>query len=388
MGAVNFGYNELTRDFTDTEEVHVKNFGRSWATFTISDTLDQGSPHSISVWPSTLSIAPGDSRDVYVKLSVPVATAGGAMIPGVDPLSAFSDVAGLLQFTPVGGSNSGITLRVPYYMVPQAVSNVETKVDDRKISKTHTATATTTNYRGAATGLAQWFSWGIKDKRDHGLASNDIQAVGVTVYHGASFGGQDLLEFAISTNHRWSNAAQNLFDVYVDLNNDGTPDVVIQAADDGVLTNTGDFNGIMDVAVFDPVTGAGYLDYNAIAPTDSNTIILPVDSELLCIPALTGGSGPCYGDQPRFSYTADAASWTDGTTDTTDMTGTFNPNSPAVNNGMFDSLAPNTSATEALSYDPVEQALAPNLGWMVVTQENRSRQEAQLIPLNASTSHH
>ena len=389
MGAVNFGYNELTRDFTGYEQVHVKNFGRSWATFSISDTLDQGSPHSISVWPSTISIAPGDTRDVNVRLSVPAATAGGAMIPGLDPLSAFSDVAGILQFTPVGSSNSGITLRVPYYMVPQAVSNVETRVDDRKISKTHTATATTTNYRGAATGNAQWFSWGIKDKRDHGLHSNDIQAVGVTVYHGASAGGNDLLEFAISTSHRWSNAAQNVFDVYVDLNNDGTPDVVVQAADDGVLTGSGDFNGVMDVAVFDPVTGSGYLDYNAFSPTDSNTIVLPVDSDLLCLPFLNGGgSGPCYTGASRFSYTADAASWTDGTVDTTDMTGVFNPSTPAVNNGMYDSLAPNRSATEGLSYNPAEQAVAPNLGWMVVTQENASREEAQLIPLNVSSSSH
>jgi subtilisin family serine protease len=386
MGVVNFGFNELTKDFSDNEQVHLRNFGNSWATFSIADTLDQGSPHSISVSPSTVSIAPGGSRDVNVRLTVPAATAGGAMTPGIDPPSAFSDVAGLLQFTPTGGSNSGVTLRVPYYMVPQAVSNVETKVDDRKIAKTNTATATSTNYRGAATGNLQWFNWGIKDKRDHGLHSNDLQAVGATVYHGASFDGQDLLEFAISTNHRWSNAAQNVFDIYVDINNDGNPDYVVQAADDGVLQNTGDFDGIMDVAVFDVASGQGVIDYNAFSPTDSNTIVLPVDSDLLC-GAFWGSSSPCYGSTPHFSYTADAASWTDGTVDTTDMTGTFNPTTPAVNSGMFHALAPNTTATDTLTVNPAEQALSPSLGWMVVTQENKSREEAQLIPLSPSVSH-
>ena len=130
-----------------------------------------------------------------------------------------------------------MTLRVPYYMVPAAISNVQTRVDDGKINKTHTATAVTTNYRGAVTGSAQWFAWGIKDKRDHGLKSNDLQAVGVQ-----SFPSQSLLQFAISTNHRWSNPAQDVFDVLVDVNNDGTPDYDIEAADHGALT-AGVFDG-------------------------------------------------------------------------------------------------------------------------------------------------
>ena len=46
-----------------------------------------------------------------------------------------------------------MTLRVPYYMVPAAISNIQTRVDDSKINKTHTATAITTNYRGAVPRL-------------------------------------------------------------------------------------------------------------------------------------------------------------------------------------------------------------------------------------------
>ena len=387
MGVLNYGFNELTRDFNDTDVVHLRNFGNSWATFNVADTpsLSQGSPHSVSVYGSTVSVPPRSSRDVVVKLSVPAATAGGASFPG-DPSFPFNDVAGVLTFSPVGSSNNGVTLRVPYYMVPQAVSNVDTRVETTRASKkipTTTTTATSTNYRGAAVGSTWWFDWGIKDKRDHGLHSNDIQAVGATVYPGASSGGQDLLYFAISTNHRWSNAAQNVFDVFVDVNGDGTPDFQIQAGDEGALLGQ-DFNGVMDVAVADLATGDGFIDYTAIGATDSNTIMLPVDSEALCS-ASYGVDGPCYGG--RFTYTADAASWTDGTVDTTDMTGSFNPTSPAVNSGMFDQIAPNGSVSEALTVNPAEQAIAPSLGWLVISQENKSREESQLIPVG-NVSHH
>jgi subtilisin family serine protease len=373
MGVVNFGFNELTRDFNGVEQVRLTNFGNSWATFSVADSLDQGAPHSVSVWPSTVSVPPGSSRDVIVKLSVPVATAGGASQPG---LTAFNDVAGVLVFTPSSGSNNNVTLRVPYYMVPQAVSNIQTQVDLRKLVKTNTATALTTNFRGAATGSADWYDWGIKDKRDHGLGSNDIQAAGVS-----SFPSFQVLQFAISTNHRWSNAAQNVFDVLVDVNNDGHPDYDVEAADLGLLT-TGQASGVLVVAVFDLHNGNGTLDYFADAPTDSNTIVMPVDWALLC-----DAGQPCLTANAHFTYTVQALSLTDNTLDTGDTSAMFNYTSSAVNNGMFDTVAPNTSATETLTVNPAEQAVTPALGWMVVSHENKSREEAQLIPLSSSSQY-
>jgi hypothetical protein len=380
MGVVNFGFNELNRDFNGNESVKLTNFGDSWATFNVSDTLDQGSPHSISV-DGTVSVPPHGDRMIRVRLSVPVAMAGGPSYAGV---TDFSDVAGVLQFTPSSGSNNNVTLRVPYYMVPVAISNIQTRVNDSKINKTHTATAVTTNYRGAVTGNANWFAWGLKDKRDHGLTSNDLQAVGVQ-----SFPDQSFLQFAISTNHRWSNPASDVFDVLVDVNNDGTPDYDIEAADHGALT-TGVFDGIDIVAVFDLQTGDGAFRYIADAPTDSSTMLLPVDFDQLCA---TGE--PCLSSTGHFTYSVQALSLTDGTLDTSDGSATFNPNTPAVSTGMLDVVAPNGSVTDPLTVDPTEQANSPALGWMVVshwedltaiggpvTFGDSSRDQTQLIPLN------
>jgi subtilisin family serine protease len=382
MGVVNFGYNELNRDFNGTEDLKLTNFGNSWATFNVADTLDQGSPHSVSLSGSTVSVPPNGSREIHVRLSVPVATAGGPSLAGV---TDFSDVAGVLQLTPVSGSNNGITLRVPYYMVPAAISNIQTRVDDSKIKKTNTATAVTTNYRGAVAGSAQWFAWGIKDKRDHGLRSNDLQAVGVQTFPSDHF-----LQFAISTNHRWSNPAQDVFDVLVDVNNDGTPDYDVEAADHGALTS-GQFDGIDIVAVFNLLTGGGAFRYVTDAPTDSSSMILPVDFDQLCAPG-----NPCLSSTGHFTYSVQALSLTDGTLDTSDGSATFNPNTPAVNTGMFDEVAPNTSATETLTVNPTEQAASPALGWMVVSHwepfdnlfGDSSRDQTQLIPLNMRGGDH
>src|SRR5206468_3027896 len=118
-GTLNFGFNEIDKDFSQTATVQLRNFSSSPATFTVADTADQGSPHSLSIASSTVTVPAGGSRDVQVSLSVPLSTAGGASLPGFTP---FSDVSGLVTFTPVSGSNNGVTLRVPYYMVPQGVS--------------------------------------------------------------------------------------------------------------------------------------------------------------------------------------------------------------------------------------------------------------------------
>ncbi len=111
--ALNFGFAELDRDFAQRDSVTLRNFGDSPATFTVSTQLDAGSPHSVVLRDTQVTIRPHDSRDVRVELRVPAATAGAAS----DPAGSFHDVSGLVTFTPVGGSNNGVTLRVPYYLV-------------------------------------------------------------------------------------------------------------------------------------------------------------------------------------------------------------------------------------------------------------------------------
>jgi len=387
---LNFGFNELSHDFNQVQVVRLKNFGSSPATFNISDALDAGSPHSTS-FPSTVTVGGnGGEAVVPVRLSVPAATAGGAAQPcaGVTCAStAFNDVSGQITFTPAGGSNNGVTLRVPYYMVPQEVSDVDVRaVNTFQLRKTGHATAIVSNrFHVPATGSADWYAWGIMDKRDHGLKSDDLKAVGAQSFPTAPIDLGDgtgvhtgLLAFAIATNHRWSNAAMNEFDIFVDVNGDGTPDYDVVAVDYGLLT-TGTADGVDAVAVFDLNEGGGTIDFLADAPTDSSTMVVPVLFDQLKDSSAATSLG---GANQRFTYSIVATGLTDGTEDVGDMSAVFDPFNPAVNTGMFDVLPPGASAAEPLTVNGAEQALSPALGWMIVSHENESRDEANFIPLD------
>ena len=109
---------------------------------------------------------------VKLRLTVDAATAGDS--------SAFNDVAGLVSFTPVGGANQGVALRVPYYLVPQATSDVDTQLDTKALVRNGSAVATTTNRDGAVASNADWYAWGLSDRKERGLSANDITAVGTS----------------------------------------------------------------------------------------------------------------------------------------------------------------------------------------------------------------
>jgi hypothetical protein len=298
-----------------------------------------------------------------VELTVPASTAGDS--------SAFGDVSGVVAFTPVGGSNGGVSLRVPYYLVPQAVSDVATRIDLPTLLKTGAATATVTNAAGAIPGNADWYAWGIWDKNDPKLGSNDVRAVGVQTLPDIG-----VLAFAVSTYQRWSNAASNEFDVYVDVDGDGKWDYDVVAIDYGALT-AGTFSGRVVVAVFTP-DGNGTLDYWADAPTDSSTIVMPVDFSLLCQDGY-----PCISEGTPIAYRVQSFGLADGTSDTVAGKGTFDVFNPTISTGMYDTVAPGGVATETVAIDPARFGQVPALGFMIVTHDNPAgRREAQLVGLH------
>ena len=358
---LNYGYAELDANFSKKARITLTNLGSSAATFGVADALSQGSPHSVGLSTSNVSVPAGGAANVDVQLNVPVATAGDS--------SSYHDVAGEIVFTPSGGSNKGVSLRVPYYLVPQATSQISTTLDSKK-PKSGSTTATITN-KGVSSGAADFYAWGLQDKKDKALASDDLRSVGVQ-----SFPSDGVLAFAINVAKRWSNAAANEFDVFVDVNNDGTDDYAVVGADLGAMT-TGTFNGVTAVAVFTLATGDGSIEFLADAPTDSTTIVLPVLFAQLC-----AAGQPCLSaSNPRFTYHAAALGLTDNTSDTIDTTAMFNPFTPAISTGMFDVVPPGGSATEAVTINSAEWPQSPALGVMVITHDNKEKDEAQTLDI-------
>jgi subtilisin family serine protease len=356
---LNYGFAELGGDFNVTKTIKLHNFGTVAASFDVATTRDAGRPHSVALNVTHVTVPARGDAEVKVRLSVPVASVGNA--------ADFPDVSGLVQFTPTGGGNNGVSLRVPYYLVPQAISHIDTNIDARQLARTGSATATVTNRNGATTGAADWYAWGLTDGRDRSLGSNDVRAVGAQAFPG-------VIAFAISTQNRWSNAASDEFDVLVDVNGDGVDDYDVVAADLGALT-TGSSNGTVAVAVFNLATGAGSIQFLADALTDSSTMVLPVNISQLC----TSGAPCLSAANPRLKYHAVGYGLTDNTVDVVDGVASFNAFSPAISTGMFDVVAPGASATENVTLNAAEFAQTPPLGLMIVSHENPSTDEAQLI---------
>ena len=372
--SLDFGLYSDDKDFQGSQQIKLHNWGSTPATFNIAAS-SAGSPSSISINPTSVTIPARGDKNVQVSLSVPIATAGDA--------SAFRSVTGLVTFTPASSSdNSGIALHVPYVLVPQASSDLQLQhVDNgqfnpKKGQTTVTAPVTLTNNHGAADSIADWFAWGLKDNRSHGLGSDDLQAAGVVAYPSAG-----ILFFGISTAHRWSNPAENEMDVLVDTNNDGTPDYDVVAIDHGILTAAGVADGTDVVAVFNLHTGSGVFKYLAGADFNGSTMELPVDFSQL---GLTAASGP-------FSYTVESFSQTDGSSDSFTGSATYDVNHQPFSNNGEDVVAPNATVSDPTTVDLTQWAKTPQLGLLVFDQNdtsNSNKNEATEIQLNINTHNH
>ncbi len=377
--AVNFGFAELAADFSATKTITLDNNGTVPAMFQVSIDHASGSPHIVGLDKTTVNVPPHGSATVKVTLKVPVASAGSS--------TAFREVAGLVTFTPGGPgaapaptptpvSASAQILHVPYYFVPRALSNVATAIGSLA-GKNPSTSARVTNRNGAIAGDADFYAWGLEDNKDPGKTSNDVRAVGVQSFPADAT--TQLMVFAVNTFDRWSNASTNEFDIYVDVDGDGTDDYIIVGADSGA-TEAGDPNGIMGAYVFSTRSATVTSNFLATAPTDSSTALLPVLSSQLCLP-----SEPCLtAKKPRITYHAVAFDLIGGGEDDVKGSAQFNVWNSAISTGGFVTVAPNKSdSTTTIAVDTSEWKNTPAKGLMVVTFDNQSGPgEAQLIPVD------
>jgi subtilisin family serine protease len=371
---VNFGYSEGIENFTATQTIRLWNKTGSPITFNVGVSNASGSPHTLSPSRTSVTAPPlGGFAPVQVTLTVPISTVGNA--------SAFREVAGLVTFTPVGGANNGVTLRVPYYLVPRAVSQLDVAVGDSSPSPTTTATVTNTS-DAAIAGTADFYAWGLRDGNDMDTSASDIRAVGVQSF---DIGGDDrLMVFGVSTWQRWSNASTSEFDIAVDVDpeNANGDDYIVVGVDVGAVT-AGVFDGRFGSFVFSTRSG-GAQGFLATAPTDGSTALLPALSTQFC-----RASEPCLSDtNPRFTYRAVAFDLATEDDDPMPGTARFNPWSPSIfTDNEFDFLQvnPGASATTDVTINAAEWAQTPARGLMVIQQDNASGElEAKLIPMSAS----
>jgi subtilisin family serine protease len=372
LTAANFGFYESEDGFTGTWTLRLWNKSATPVTFNVGVTSASGSPHTLTPSAATVT-APAccNHAPIDITLNVPMSTAGNA--------EAFREVAGVVTFTPQGGANNGVVLRVPYYLVPRALSLIDVTVADSTPS--FATTSTVSNHADAAIpGSADYYAWGLRDGNDLEGSPADMRAIGVQSFDIG--GGQRLIGFGVSTWHRWSNASTTEFDIYVDVDLDGTDDYIVVGVDNGAVA-AGSFNGLFDAYVFSTRSGgASSLTGSLGALTDGSTAFLPIISSQLC---RTGE--PCLNStNPRFRYHAIGFDLNDEEEDPMPLSATFNPWTPAIytsNEFDFLTVAPGASANTAVTIDPAEWDLTPARGLMVIVNDNKAGEaEAALTQMS------
>jgi subtilisin family serine protease len=347
--SLSFGFAELYKDFKATQELKVRNLGNSSITFKITTTPVAGAPHTISIDQTTLVAGGKEDVDLKVTLLVPASTAGNA--------AKYREVAGYLTLTPASPAmNNGVSLHLPYYLVPRVRSRVVATINESFGPSKPSSSVKLINAAGAIPGNADFYAWGLSGT-PQGVKYFDTRAVGVQSFPRTAT--DQLLVFAINTFERYSSAATAEFDISIDVDGDGNADFIVFSYDYGALT-AGSFNGQVASFLYNTHTGRISVRYLAEAPTDSSTILLPVRASDLGINAAN----------PRFTYTAQTYNLWDGTSSALPGVASFNAYTPSISNGQYETVAPNASASVAVSIDPVEWAKTPALGLMVVVEDN------------------
>lgn len=368
--SLSFGLEEMKRDFSGQKDIKLRNHGNTPATFTVAQVMPAGSPHTVALDRSVVTVPARGAADVRVTLAVPAASAGASNGAGL----SFREVAGIVRFTPVSSTdNNGVTLNMPYYLVPRALSDVSTQLGQFR-GANPVAAATVTNRNGAIAGDADFYAWGLEGSRMPGRASNDIRAVGVQSFpHDEK---DRMIVFAVNTFDRWSTASTNEFDIRVDVDGDGIDDYVIIGADDGLLS-FGFPSGTFSTFVFSTRSPFASTNFQAIAPTDSSTALLAVLTSDLCRPG-----EPCLSAaNPRITYRATGFDLVnDAAKSEVPGTSAFNVYAPAISQGGLVKVAPGATKSTIISVNAAEWKLTPSKGLMVVTLDNKSgTEEAQLI---------
>ena len=257
--------------------------------------------------------------------------------------------------------------------VAEAVEAVEEIAPTAPTAPNSTAQTTTVrvslrNPLGAVDASADFYTWGLTDPKDPSARGGyDLRAAGVQSY---ANGADTLLLFAVNNHSRWSTAATQEFDVSVDTNGDGAADYVVLSYDSGYIA-TGTYNGLTGVFVYDVAAGAmSASGYNAVAPTDSSTILLPVNASALGLSA----------DAGDFSYTVDSYSILDPVAgDSFGAWANYNPWAKAIGDSAYVTVRRNRTLKVPVEVDPVALGTQRPLGVMVVAFDNQSGASEALL---------
>jgi subtilisin family serine protease len=308
--SISFGTYRLNAPQTFKKKIVVRNYSSTSRVYTISNTY-RDAPNTTGVtlsFPTTISVGANSSASFTMSLVVnpaalPVWTLNGGSQGANGELLDTVEYAGNLTF-----SSGPDFAHIPWHILPHKAANVQPASTSIALSG-NPFNLGFTNASGALGGLVSVFSLtgkGVQFPASElpapgaDYAVINLQAVGLRLVclSGTSTCSSFGVQFAITTFGQRSHPdVPAEFDVYIDVNNDGTPDLDVFNADIGQIT-TGTLSGQNGVFVVDLAAGTatGPFFYS-IADLDSANVILTVP-----LSALATQSGLQLGVSTPFSY--------------------------------------------------------------------------------------
>jgi hypothetical protein len=365
--ALSFGFEESLWNIHKNHDVVVHNYGDTPIVFNVNSTPASAVPHTVHLGNTSVFVPAHGRAEVDVSLTVPVGTVGATH--DANGNDVFEEVAGYLTFTPATAAmNGGVTLNVPYYLVPRARSNLFALPIGPLNAAHPKSNILLVNAFGGVPGNADFYAWGLSGQ-PQGIRFYDTRAVGVQAQ--AVSATDRFVVFAINTFKRFSSPSGGEFDIFIDVNGDGQADFDLVGIDLGLLTANA-FSGQYVSALVNLSTGTVTPEFLADAPTDGSSVLLPVMASDL-------GLSPA---NPRLAYSEMTTNLLDGTSEKLPGTAFFNVFTPAISNALFVPVAPNDKSVVPVAIDPAEFAKTPPLGLMVVVEDNTSGEaQASLIPV-------
>ncbi|AXH96356.1 peptidase S8 and S53 subtilisin kexin sedolisin [Ornithinimicrobium avium] len=358
---LNFGFVESAKNFNATKKVTVVNKGTTTQTYRVSTVASPDSlPANVTVSPSRITVKPGRTASVTIKLSARAADVPTSL--GGDQWS-FHEISGQVRLSADSGE-----LNVPYLMVPRSLAQGDAKGPKLDPAKKATTKVTLVNKGGALPAAMDFYTWGLSDGQDvdyeaMGGQGYDLRAAGVQ-----SFPEDDVMVFAINNWDRWSNAASLEHDVLIDVDGDGVADQAVFALDYGLVTS-GSADGMNAVFTMDLATGAMDVYYLATSPTDSSTLLMPVPMSAL---GVTDGTS--------FSYEVASFDLAGAGFDVMDGTAVYDPWNKAFDtDGYYTEVAPGASQKLQITADLDAWREQSPLGQMIVVLDNAAGEDEALL---------
>jgi subtilisin family serine protease len=310
--SLSFGTYRLNAGATYKKKVVVRNYSASARTYTITNTYrDAPNTNGVTITaPASVPVPANGSASFNMSLTVvpanlPVWTLNGGSNGASGELLNTVEYAGYLTF-----ASGTETVHIPWHILPHKAANVTPATTSVALNGNLTnltlfnSNATVGGAVGvfSLTGTGTQFPASILPAPGSDYALINLQAVGVRVVCADQACDTFAAQFAVNTFGQRSHPDYPAeFDVLIDVNNDGIPDLDVFNTDIGFIT-TGANSGQNGVFVVDLAanTASGPYFYT-IADLDSADAILTIP-----LSALTTASGLSLGVSTPFTFTVDA----------------------------------------------------------------------------------